>query len=81
MTEDTKKPKLKELFQNHPFNQVKPEKRAEDLLNLIRDKKKVAEIAMRKYIDHYCGHLSQSDMHRLVADQYDLNINKMADQD
>ena len=71
MTKNTKKSKLQELFQNHPFNKDRPEKRAEDILNLIRNKKTVATIMFEKAVQHQMMHLSQSDMHRIVAQKFD----------
>jgi len=47
------------------------EKRAEDILNLIRNKKTVAKIMFEKAVQHQMMHLSQSEMHMIVAEKFD----------
>jgi hypothetical protein len=71
MTEKKNKSKLQEIINNHRLNNDKSDKRAQDILSLIRNKKTVATIMFEKAVQHQMMHLSQSDMHRIVAQKFD----------
>lgn len=71
MTEKKNKSKLQEIINNHRLNNDKSEKRAQDILSLIRNKKTVATVMFEKAVQHQMMQLSQSDMHRIVAQKFD----------
>lgn len=72
MTKHTKKSKLTEMFSK--FNKSNPtsEKRAQDILNLIRNKKSIAAEVFIKTVQQQMFYLNQSDMHKIVAEQFDI---------
>ena len=78
MTKNTKKSKLQELFQNHPFNKDRPEKRAEDILNAIRNSKRSHEVKLTIAVRQAMTHMTQSEIHRLVANEADHAERKSA---
>jgi hypothetical protein len=67
MTKDTKKSTLKELFTTFNRDNISSDKRAQDILNAIRSSKKTHEVKLTIAVRQAMTHMTQSEIHRLVA--------------
>lgn len=73
MTKDTKKSKLTEMFPKFDNSNPTPEQRKQDILNLIRNRKSMAAEVFIKTVQQQMLYLNQSDMHKIVAEQFDIS--------
>jgi len=78
MTKDTKKSKLKEMFQTFNRDNISSDKRAQDILNAIRNSKKTHEVKLTIAVRQAMTHMTQSEIHRLVANEADHAERKSA---
>ena len=78
MTKDTKKSKLKEMFQTFSRDNISSDKRAQDILNAIRNSKKSHEVKLTIAVRQAMTHMTQSEIHRLVANEADHAERKSA---
>jgi hypothetical protein len=78
MTKNTKKSKLKEMFKTFNQDTVSSDKRAEDILNAIRNSKRSHEIKLTIALRQAMTHMTQSEIHRLVANEADHAERKSA---
>jgi hypothetical protein len=78
MTKDTKKSKLKEMFQTFNRDNISSDKRAQDILNAIRNSKKSHEVKLTIAVRQAMTHMTQSEIHRLVANEADHAERKSA---
>ncbi len=78
MTKDTKKSKLKEMFQTFNRDNISSDKRAQDILNAIRSSKKSHEVKLTIAVRQAMTHMTQSEIHRLVANEADHAERKSA---
>jgi hypothetical protein len=77
MTKDTKKSTLKNMMRIFN-NNITPNKRAEDILNAIRSSKKTHEVKLTIAVRQAMTHMTQSEIHRLVANEADHAERKSA---
>jgi hypothetical protein len=78
MTKDTKKSKLKQMFQTFNRDNISSDKRAQDILNAIRNSKKTHEVKLTIAVRQAMTHMTQSEIHRLVANEADHAERKSA---
>ena len=78
MTKDTKKSKLKQMFQTFNRDNISSDKRAQDILNAIRNSKKTHEVKLTIAVREAMTHMTQSEIHRLVANEADHAERKSA---
>jgi len=78
MTKDTKKSKLKEMFQTFNRDNISSDKRAQDILNAIRNSKRSHEVKLTIAVRQAMTHMTQSEIHRLVANEADHAERKSA---
>lgn len=78
MTKDTKKSKLKEMFQTFSRDNISSDKRAQDILNAIRNSKRSHEVKLTIAVRQAMTHMTQSEIHRLVANEADHAERKSA---
>ena len=78
MTKNTKKSKLKEMFQTFNRDNISSDKRAQDILNAIRNSKKSHEVKLTIAVRQAMTHMTQSEIHRLVANEADHAERKSA---
>jgi hypothetical protein len=78
MTKDTKKSKLKQMFQTFNRDNISSDKRAQDILNAIRNSKRSHEIKLTIAVREAMTHMTQSEIHRLVANEADHAERKSA---
>lgn len=71
MTKDTKKSKLKEMFKTFNRDEIASDKRAQDILNAIRNSKKNHELRFATAAREAIKYLTQSELHRVVANEAD----------
>ena len=71
MTKHTKKSKLKEMFKTFDQDTVSSDKRAEDILNAIRNSKRSHEIKFTIAVRQAMQFLTQSELHRVIANEAD----------
>ena len=78
MTKDTKKSKLKQMFQTFNRDSISSDKRAQDILNAIRNSKRSHEVKLTIAVRQAMTHMTQSEIHRLVANEADHAERKSA---
>ena len=78
MTKHTKKSKLKEMFQTFNRDNISSDKRAQDILNAIRNSKRSHEVKLTIAVRQAMTHMTQSEIHRLVANEADHAERKSA---
>ena len=78
MTKDTKKSKLKQMFQTFNRDNISSDKRAQDILNAIRNSKRSHEVKLTIAVRQAMTHMTQSEIHRLVANEADHAERKSA---
>ncbi len=78
MSKDKKKSTLKELFTTFNRNNISSDKRAQDILNAIRNRKKSHEVKLTIAVREAMTHMTQSEIHRLVANEADHAERKSA---
>ena len=78
MTKDTKKSKLKQMFQTFNRDNISSDKRAQDILNAIRNSKRSHEVKLTIAVREAMTHMTQSEIHRLVANEADHAERKSA---
>ena len=78
MTKHTKKSKLTEMFQTFNRDNISSNKRAQDILNAIRNSKKTHTIQFSIAVREAMKYLTQSELHRVVANEADWTEQKSA---
>ena len=78
MTKDTKKSKLKQMFQTFNRDNISSDKRAQDILNAIRNSKRSHEVKLTIAVRQAMTHMTQSEIQRLVANEADHAERKSA---